>query len=126
MSLHSSVGHICVTTRGHKGKQNTCFPHVPATGAHRASGPFSLGGKARYVPNKDSLIPQTRSEYCLLTWVELLVGIMTIVPVSCGINLETLTSPEIQNSRLREMVWTAIKAPVIYTLTHAKLLLTSF
>lgn len=83
-------------------------------------------GKQGMFRVKMGLIPQTSSEYCLLTWVELLVGIMMMVPVSCRINLETLTSPEIQNSQLREMVWTAIKAPAIYTLTHAKLLQTLF
>lgn len=86
----------------------------------------SLEGEARYGANKDSLVPQTRSEQCLLTWVELLVGMTVAVPVSRRINHETLTSPEIQNSQLRDMVWTAIKAPAIYTLTHTKLLLTSF
>lgn len=43
------------------------------------------------------------------------MGIMVIVPVCCRINLKTLTSPEMQNSQLREMVWMAIKAHAIYT-----------
>lgn len=71
--------------------------------------------KARYVPNKNSLVLQTSLDYCMLTWVELPMGIMVIVPVCCRINLKTLTSPEKQNSQLREMVWMAIKAHAIYT-----------
>lgn len=82
----------------------------------------SLGALLPY-PNKDSLTPKHVPG---VVWLELFMGIVIIVPVSCRINLKTLTSPERPNSQLREMVWTAIKAFAIYTLTPAKLLLTSF
>lgn len=58
------------------------------------------------------LHPIDRVRYCVLTWLELLVG---ATEVHCRINLSSLTSPEVRNSQLREMVWTAIKALAIYT-----------
>lgn len=57
------------------------------------------------------LHPIGRVRYCVLTWVELTGATMG----HCRINLRSLTSPEVRNSQLREMVWTAIKARAVHT-----------
>lgn len=109
------VGHICVTSWGHQCKLNSAFLTFLVPVPTDPWGLSPLQVKARYVQNKNSLLLQTSLDYCKLTWVELLMGITVIVPMYCRINLKTLTSPEIQNSQLREMVWMAIKAHAIYT-----------